>query len=77
MSVVTDRTAAYLVVLDDDVREPADAWTLNAIRMIHGVKSVTPVPASYEQAIAQERRDQVWADALRKLAADGPGESRE
>lgn len=71
---MTDRHAAYIVVLEDDIREPVDEYVLNALRMVKGVLSVEPVIASYEQHVARERRDGKWRDALRKLAADGPGD---
>ena len=71
---MTDRNAGYLVVLSEDVREDdAERWT-DAIRMIKGVVSVTPVPANVAQAIARERRDGEWVDALLKLARNGPAE---
>jgi hypothetical protein len=66
---MTDRHAGYLVVLAEDLRADSDAeYVLNAIRMIKGVQAVTPVPASYELAIAQERRDDQWHDVLYRLS---------
>lgn len=71
---MTDRHAGYIVVLAADVREDdAEEGVLNAIRMIKGVVSVKPVVASYEQEIAEERRDGEWRDALYRLARNGPG----
>lgn len=71
---MTDRHAAYLVVLDDDYREDeAGQHILNAIRMVKGVRSVQPVLSDYEHVIARERRDGAWKDALRQLAREGPG----
>ena len=53
---MTDRHAGYLVVLAKDVREDdAEEGVLNALRMVKGVLSVTPVPASVEVAIAEQR----------------------
>lgn len=69
---MTTRYAAFLVTLTDDIREDDAEWTLNALRMVRGVASVSPVPATIDQAIAYERRDRVWAEALYRLAKDGP-----
>lgn len=69
---VTDRHAAYIVVLEDDIREPADEYVLNALRMVKGVLSVEPVIADHAHHIARERRDDKWREALRDLARDGP-----
>ena len=71
---MTDRHAAYLVVLADDLREDdAEESVLAALRMIKGVVGVTPVVANYPQAIARERRDAQWQGALWELARNGPG----
>ena len=40
--------------------------------MIRGVRSVKPVRASYEQHVAEERRDGEWRDAMLRLARSGP-----
>lgn len=70
---MTDRHAGYLVVLSEDIREDDAAESiLVALRMIKGVRSVTPVIAGYEQVIARERRDGKWRDALYDLAKNGP-----
>lgn len=61
---MTDSHAGYLVVLEEDVREDDAEWILNAIRMIKRVKSVQPLPSSYDQVIARDRRDHKWQDAL-------------
>lgn len=40
---MTDRHAGYVVTLDRDIREDDAEAVLNAIRMVKGVASVTPV----------------------------------
>jgi hypothetical protein len=70
---MTDRHAAYIVVLDDDIREDDAEGTLNAIRHIRFVAGVTPVIDTYEFHVARVRRDCEWRDALGKLAVEGPG----
>jgi hypothetical protein len=70
---MTVRHAAYIVTLDEDLREDvAEQTVLTAIRMIKGVRSAVPVEASYEQVIARQRRDREWGDALVSLARNGP-----
>ena len=72
---MTDRHAGYIVVLAEDIRaDDAEESVLNALRMIKGVASVTPVIADYDQVIARERRDEKWRDALRALSRNGPGD---
>jgi len=73
---VTDRHAGYIVVLAEDIREDDAEDTLNALRMVRGVVSVTPVVADHGQAIAGERQDDKWRVALLDLARNGPGEGR-
>lgn len=75
MGEVTDRHAGYIVVLAEDIREDdAEESILIALRMVKGVISVTPVISDHTQAVARERRDDKWRDALRDLARNGPGE---
>jgi hypothetical protein len=70
---MTTRQAAYLVVLDEDVREDEIGQpTLTAIRMIKGVISVTPVVSDHAQVIARSRRDRAWETALLALVKEGP-----
>lgn len=71
---MTDRHAAYIVVLDDDIREDDSAGVLNAIRHIRFVASVTPAIADYPFAVARARRDRAWEEALMNLIGKGPGE---
>jgi hypothetical protein len=69
---MTDRHAAYIVILDDDIREDDAEGILNALRHVRFVASVEPVTAGYEFAVARTRRDRAWREALLKLAHDGP-----
>ena len=71
---MTDRHSGYIVVLAEDIRKDDAEGTLNALRMVRGVISVTPVIADHTQAVARERRDDKWRDALRDFARNGPGE---
>ena len=66
---MTDRHAAYIVILDTDIREE-DEGVLAALRMIRGVASVEPVTADpLAGQIAAGRRDREWLDRLGALAA--------
>jgi hypothetical protein len=70
---MTDRHAAYIVVLEDDIRDDdAGESVLIALRMVKGVASVEPVVADYSFAVARTRRDSAWRDALYELARQGP-----
>jgi hypothetical protein len=71
---MTDRHAGYVVVLAEDIREDDAESTLNALRMVKGVVSVTPVIADYELVVARGRQDDKWREALRDLVRNGPGE---
>jgi len=71
---MTDRHAAYLVVLEDDIRDDDADGIISALYHIRGVASVEPVVSSYEFAVARTRRDTAWQDALLALAKDGPGQ---
>ena len=65
---MTDRHAAYFVVLASDMREDdAEESVLTALRMVKGVASVRPVPSSVEVAIAATRRDIEWRSELLAL----------
>lgn len=58
---MTDRHAAYLVVLEEDIREDdAEAGVLTALRMVRGVRSVDPVMTDIDQQIGQARADSEW-----------------
>lgn len=70
---MTDRHAGYLVTLAADIRKDDAEAVVNAISMVKGVLSVTPVPSDVLLHIAQERRDSDWRDALWRLAKEGPG----
>lgn len=70
---MSTRHAAYIVILDEDVREDETGQhMLNAIRMIKGVISVTPVEGNHDQVIARTRRDREWETALLALTRKGP-----
>ena len=57
---MTDRHAAYIVTLDQDIREDDAEAILNALRMVKHVLSVEPVVADYGQHIAERRADDAW-----------------
>ncbi|MCW2930014.1 MAG: hypothetical protein JWM19_976 [Actinomycetia bacterium] len=71
---MTERHAAYIVILDEDVREDDSVHAMNAIRMIRGVASVEPVTADYELVIATRRAGDAWRKALVELLGNGPPE---
>lgn len=64
---MTDRHAAYIVVLDDDVREDDAEAIINALRMVKGVMTVEPVVNSYDQHIATARAKDWWHDRILNL----------
>jgi len=70
---MTDRHAAYLVILEEDIREDdAEEGVLNAIRMLRGVASVQPVTASPgAEMVGRMRADQQWREALLGLVRNG------
>ena len=70
---MTDRHAAYIVTLADNIREDDAEPTLNALRMIKGVIKVEPVVGNYELQIAQARVDQQWQERIWDFARDANG----
>lgn len=72
---MTDRHTAYLVTLDEPIREDDAKPVLDAIRQIRGVAAVVPVIHDLltEQA-ATARRDVAWSEALARLITAGPPE---
>ena len=52
---MTDRHAAYIVVLEKDLREDDAQATLRALGMVRGVHSVEPVMSSPEVYIGTQR----------------------
>lgn len=65
---MTDRHAAYLVVLEKNIREDdAEEGVLTALRMVRGVASVDPVMADIDQQIGQSRADIEWRDKILRL----------
>lgn len=61
---MTDRHAAYIVVLDQDIRDDDAEPILTALRMVKHVASVEPVVSSYDTHIAESRADSVWRDRI-------------
>lgn len=57
---MTDRHAAYIVTLDEDIREDDAEAIINALRMVKHVIGVEPVVASFEQRIAERRVSDEW-----------------
>jgi hypothetical protein len=65
---MTDRHAAYLVVLEDDIREDDAEATLNALMQIKGVIGVQPVSdAGAEIMIARIRESTRWQHRVFEL----------
>jgi hypothetical protein len=69
---VTDSHAGYIVTLKENIREDDAGAVINALRMVKGVASVTPIMGSYDQHLAQQRRDMLWEQSLLELARNGP-----
>ncbi len=65
---MTDRHAAYIVILGDDIRDDSAAPIITALRMVKGVASGEPVVASHQLHIAQARVDQEWKDRIAEFA---------
>ena len=51
---MTDRYAAYIVTMQEDIREDVDV-VKNALMMVKGVISVDPVPSDFGVHIGYER----------------------
>jgi hypothetical protein len=69
---MTDRHAAYIVVLRDDIREdsPLAEELQHTMRMLRGVASVEPVIAEYEITIARSRADSEWRERICNLLTE-------
>lgn len=69
---MTDRLAAFVVVLDTDVREddPLAHALRESISLLRGVAAVRSVVADGELHIAEERADQRWRGRLLTLVRD-------
>lgn len=52
---MTDKHAAYVVVLGDDIREDDAEQIITALRMVRGVVDVRPVVADVDLRIAETR----------------------
>ena len=76
---MTDRHTAYLVTLDEPIREDdAEDSILVALRQIKGIARIKPVTSEpFTEQAAADRRDRAWTEALRALAAQGPKDIRE
>lgn len=64
---MTDRHQGYIVTLTDDFREDDAEAIINAIRMVKGVASVTPIVADYEAHMARARVRSQVADLIRDV----------
>jgi hypothetical protein len=75
---VTDRHAAYIVVLDHDIRDDEAEGILTALRHVKFVASVEPWIAAgpLEDHVARARCDREWQDTLLELVRTGPGRQR-
>lgn len=69
---MTDRHTAYIVTLDQPIREDDAEQIINALRHIRGVIDVRPVVAGIEQMSGAIRMQSAWREAAYKLAANGP-----
>lgn len=69
---MTDRFAGFIVTLHKDIRDDDAEAIIAALRMIKGVASVDPVPASAELHIATLRADQAWRNRIMDLLTDAP-----
>lgn len=67
---MTDRHAAYLVTLAEDIREDDVEEILSAVRMVRGVMAVQPVETNLDQQIGQVRADGAWRERIFKLLED-------
>jgi hypothetical protein len=62
---MTERHAAYIVVLNNDIRDDAAGEIITALRMVRGVASIEPVTAEpFAEQTARIRRDRAWQEAL-------------
>lgn len=64
---MTDRISAFIVTLDQDIREDDVEFILNAVRAIKHVQSVKPLVKSWENHVAQERVRQEIGEKLLKV----------
>ena len=74
---MTDRHSGYVVSLDHDIREDDAEAVLNALKMIKGVLSVSPVMSEMGvQMISESRRDEAWRTSLYRLISTGPSNAK-
>jgi hypothetical protein len=78
---MTDRHAAYLVVLENDIREDDAETTISALRQIKGVIDVQPVAGekiiggNVAVEIARSREGARWHGRLLKFLVEREKES--
>lgn len=75
---MTDRYAAYIVVLEDDYRDDSSAVEaiMTALRMVKGVAGVKPVIHTYDTHIAKMRADTEWLNRINRFADEARKEIR-
>jgi hypothetical protein len=61
---MTTRLKGVLVTFEDDIREDDAEAMIGAIRMVKGVLTVAPVPASFEDDMARDRVRAEFRDKL-------------
>lgn len=57
---MTDRHAAYIVTLDEDIRKDDAEAIINALRMVKHIIAVEPVVADFALGIAERRASNEW-----------------
>jgi len=62
---------AYLVTLDQPVKDETGFSVLNLLRMVRGVIAVDPVPADHETHIARRQAQHRYHELLMEALADG------
>lgn len=73
---MTDRHAAYIVVLEDDIRDDDAEVTISALKQIKGVLGVQPVSnAGVEIMIARTRESTRWHIRILEMLRDMDKES--
>lgn len=67
---MTDRYSGYIVVLENDIREDDAESTINAIKHIKGVLSVTPHTKNMDEVVAYMRFKNEFLKKLNKIFED-------
>jgi hypothetical protein len=74
---MTDRITAYLVTLEEPIREDDAEVTLAAIQQIKGVLTVQPVVRDFlPEHAAIIRRDMYWQNQLVQVIHNAAGSNR-